>query len=80
MYKYEHNLLPLSYNNKFIQIKNTHQHETRSSMLYHLPKPRTEKIKFSIVHRGPNIWNNVPTEIEIATSLSTKSMLKSYFV
>lgn len=81
MYKYENNMLPSSWHNKFKTNLDVHMYNTRSAMSYHLPKPRTEKYKCSISYRGPNIWNSLPNNIKKCNSLSqVKNSLKSYFV
>ena len=81
MYKYHNNLLPNSYNGKFKSNREFHQYQTKSASLYHIPKPRTNKFKMSLMYKGPILWNNLSVDIRNSEPLSLlKSKLKSFFV
>ena len=66
-----HNLLPSSLNHLFTLSKKQHLHTTRQSTQCKLiaNKTRTLASSQSILQMGPQIWNNVPTELYMRNSL-----------
>ena len=56
---------PLS--NCYNLVKEKHNYSTRNSLnnALSLPYVRTEKYKKCVDYAGGNIWNNIPTSIEI---------------
>ena len=81
MYKYHHHLLPHDYDFNCTVNNELHQYNTRSNTLYHLPRPRTTRFKFSMLYKGPALWNVLPNNIKCASSLQVaKHLLKTYFM
>ena len=80
MHKYEHNILPSSFNHKYILNSGRHGYETRTSSNYYIPKPRIEKFKYSLAYRGPYIWNNLPQSLKLINNLdSFKSFYRNVY-
>ena len=48
MYKYEHNILPSSFNHTYFLNSDRHGYDTKASSNYHIPKLKTEKFKASV--------------------------------
>ena len=81
MYKYSHHLLPCDYDFECTTINKLHHYNTRSNDLYRLPRPRISRFKFSLLYKGPALWNNLPHSIKCASSLQVaKQLLKDYFM
>ena len=81
MYKYSHHLLPCDYDFECTTINKLHHYNTRSNDLYRLPRPRISRFKFSLLYKGPALWNNLPHSIKCASSLQVaKLLLKDYFM
>ena len=79
MYKYNTNLLPLSFQSFFTYNANIHSYPTRRSTDFHLNNPRTLLAHKSIRHHGPDIWNSLPESVKSRTSLhSFKATAKKY--
>ena len=53
MYKYNNNLLPLTFDNSFIKINQIHTYNTRTSKQYYIPTCRTKIRQFSANYQGP---------------------------
>ena len=77
MYKIKHNLSPNVFKNKFYKID--HKYPTRHSMhsFYH-PKTISKTTSFSILNRGPYLWNRILNNDEksVATFSSFKKVIK----
>ena len=86
MYRYNHRLLPATFDNYFVLNSMVHEHNTRSSIRskYHMPIVRTNNRKFSIKFSGPNTWNNTSYDMLSAIFLSnlkiklSKLIISSY--
>ena len=58
MYKIKHNLSPNAFKNNFNKID--HKYPTRHSMhSFHRPKTISKATSFSILNRGPYLWNRI---------------------
>ena len=77
MYSYHHNLLPSSFRNLFLTSNQVHHYETRLASQYSPHFCRTNIKPFSILYRGPTIWNSLPVTI---TTSSTISVIISFIV
>ena len=62
MHSYFSNNLPKYFNNYFILNKNIHSHDTQSASNIFIDYKRKNYGKFSLKHRGAQIWNNLPIE------------------
>ena len=63
MYSYHHNLLPSSFCDLFLSSNQVHQYETRLASQYRPHFCRTNIKQFSILYRGPKIWNSLPISL-----------------
>ena len=80
MYKYYSQMLPVAYDFNCVVNNEIHEHNTRFSVNYHVPKPRTNKFKFSMLFKGPYLWNGLPASVKKSSSLTdAKKLLKLYF-
>lgn len=78
MYKYNNMLLPRGFSDKFVTNEKYHCYSTRMSQLYHVPKIRLLKTKFSVHYRGVIVWNSLSENLRNAESLQVfKTMLKT---
>ena len=79
MYSYHHNLLPNSFHDLFLSSNQVHQYETRLASQYRPHFCRTNIKQFSILYRGPKIWNSLPVSLISSPSISVfKKNLKNY--
>ena len=69
IYKFHNHLLPATFNNYFTPVNKIHGHFTRNSMGLNIPFARTNCKKESIRIAGPRMWNTIPHDIQISTSL-----------
>ena len=70
-------------NDKLIYVNNYHTHNTRSASnnVLVLPKPNIELFKTSLVYKGPQLWNNLPHDIQCVSDVSVfKECLKIYLM
>ena len=63
MYSYHHNLFPSSFCDLFLSSNQVHQYETRLASQYRPHFCRTNIKQFSILYRGPKIWNSLPISL-----------------
>ena len=79
MYSYHHNLLPNSFHDLFLTSNQVHRCETWLASQYRPHFCRTNIKQFSILYRGPKIWNSLPDSLISSPSISvfTKN-LKNY--
>ena len=58
MYRYNHNISPISFNNKF-EINKNDNYNLRANMLntYKLPRIISKYSEYCISYRGPKVWN-----------------------
>ena len=67
MYSYHHNLLPSSFHDLFLSSNQVHQYETwLASQCF----CGTNIKQFSILYRGPKIWNLLPVSLISSPSIS----------
>ena len=84
MFKYINKQLPSSFNDLFILNNALHHYPTRIAGNVHLLNPRLLLFYKSIRHHGPDIWNNLPPNVKICSSLHSfkltlkYNMIKSY--
>src|SRR6218665_1911979 len=64
MFRYEHGLLPPTFNNFFLPSFTIHSHQTRGSNLYYKPFAHTNTRLFSIRYTGAQTWNDIPLVIK----------------
>ena len=69
MYSYHHNLLPSSFRDLFLSSNQVHQYETRLASQYRPHFCRTNIKQFSILYRGPKIWNSLPISLISSPSI-----------
>ena len=79
MYSYHHNLLPNIFHDLFLSSNQVHQYETRLASQYRPHFCRTNIKQFSILYRGPKIWNSLPVSLISSPSIFVfKKNLKNY--
>ena len=69
MYSYHHNLLPSSFRDSFLSSNQVHQYETWLASWNRPHFCRTNIKQFSILYRGPNIWNSLPVSLISSPSI-----------
>jgi len=80
MYKYENNLLPKCFCNKYSKINSLHQYDTRQKDLYYHELCCTNRFKSSLYYKGPKLWNTLPTYLREVVSLDVfKARVKEFF-
>ena len=80
MYSQRADMLPNTFKNYFVQNKQFHQYNTRSSAKLHIRYTRTNYGKFSLKARGAKLWNNLPDEVKDAKSyFSFKRKVKQIY-
>ena len=63
MYSYHHNLLPSTFRDLFLGSNQVLQYETRLASQCRPHFCRTNIKQFSILYRGPKIWNSLPISL-----------------
>lgn len=77
MYKMTHNKLPLPIKHTFIQNQEMHNHNTRQGV--HIKYRRTKIASNQISHKGPEVWLNIPADIQTAKTINQfKSKYKKF--
>ena len=71
MFSYHHCLLPSPFLNLFLTSGQIHNYDTRTSAHFRAHTCRTNIKQFTILFRGPKIWNALPLSITSSPSLST---------
>jgi hypothetical protein len=82
MYKSINGLTPDHISNNFHLLQDISNRELRDKhkMHLHVPRPKCEIYKRSLLYSGPVLWNQLPTQLQSATSLNSfKSMYKRCF-
>ncbi len=81
MYKANHMLLPIHFCSMFARNSATHHYNTRQSEHLHIITDNSTKKLDTITHFGPRYWNNLPTHIKEAPTLSLfTKRLKSHLI
>ena len=71
MFSYHQRLLPSPFLNLFPTGGQIHNYDTRTSAHFRPHTCRTNIKQFTILYRGPKIWNALPLSITSSPSLST---------
>ena len=71
MYKYCNNLLPCTFDNIFTANSENHNYYTRHASNFQFPNNKLNFGNKSICYQGVKTWNDIPTHIKNATSLSS---------
>ena len=68
-YSYHHSLLPSSFRDLFLSINQVPQYETRLASQHrpHFCRPNIKQ--FSVLYRGPKIWNSLPISLISSPSI-----------
>ena len=69
MYSYHHNLLRSSFRNLFSSSNQVYQYETRLASQYRPHFCQTNIKQFSILYRGPKMWNSLPISLISSPSI-----------
>ena len=82
MIRYSHlQNLPETFSNYFLSNKEIHNYNTRNSSSLHKRCNRTNYTKYSLVNKGIEVWNNLPTQYKnIQTYGTFKKATKKYFL
>ena len=73
--------LPLTLNNMFTLNRNIHAMNTRHRNDPHIMRRRTEKASKSLIHKGPELWYQLPEHIKQSdTRVSFIKLLKEYLL
>ena len=80
MYKHINNTLPHLFDDVFLYNHSIHSHFTRQSHHLHYFPVRINTARFSIMHHGRDIWNNIPDNIKQLDFLLLKSNYKQYLI
>ena len=64
MHDYFQNMLPCAISKLFIPTTAVHDHNTRQITGFHYRSTRTQLASNSIMHKGPQIWANIPTALQ----------------
>ena len=79
MFKFANKLLPKCFWNKFVLNSELHTYSTRGASHYCCPKVRTAKYKTSLHYRGPLVWNYLPSDLKIISTLECfKTFIKRH--
>src|SRR6218665_1522869 len=72
--------LPKAFSNYFEVVSEVHSHFTRRVNDYRIDFARTNTRRFSMKIAGPNIWNDLPADINYGASnlYSFKRLLRAY--
>ena len=72
-------ILPSSFRDLFLSSNQVHEYETRLASQYRPHFCRTNIKQFSILYRGPKIWNSLPVSLISSPSIFVvKKNLKNY--
>ena len=71
MYKYTHNMMPISLENLFIKNRDIHNHFTRGASNLRVPKIRTNLAEIFITATGVKLWNSLTMKIDQTLKIST---------
>ena len=80
MYRFENNLLPVSFKKYFTNLDCIHAYDTRSKQKskYFLPRYQTNYGKKSLQYFGIKLWSEIPQEIKCLSYISFKKIYKNY--
>ena len=81
MFKFNCGILPSSLNKIFTTNKTHHQYNTRNRNNPRIPLSKYSSTTKSVRHKGPQIWNCIPTTIRSSRSINTfKYKLKNSLI
>ena len=81
MFKFSRNTLPTTFQTSFTYNSNVHDYATRRSSDIHLTNPKILLAHKTIRHHGPDVWNSLPENIKLCSSLySFKAVMKSHLL
>lgn len=81
MYKLNHNMLPVIFNDIFTYNNVIHSYGTRQANNLHVPRCRTQFMLNCIRYQGVQIWNNIVTKVNTELKLATfKDKVKELFI
>ncbi len=69
MYKYENKYLPKCFVGTFTKHQEVHHYNTRFAHHNRTIKYKSDKMKYSIMVKGPKIWKEIPQKIKSSLSL-----------
>jgi len=73
--------LPIIFNSYLHQITSIHSHNTRSNINIFIHSVKNNLRKFSVKGQGPLIWNSLPLDLRLSTSLPVfKKSIKKYLM
>ena len=80
MYRFENNLLPVSFKKYFTNLDCIHAYDTRNKhkSKYFLPRYQTNYGKKSLQYFGIKLWSEIPQEIKCLSYISFKKIYKNY--
>ena len=71
MYNLVKGTLPVALASIFVKNNQVHDHKTRQSSKFHLPRCRTQFMLNTLVSTGPRFWNSLDENVTQAASLCT---------
>ena len=81
MYQWVHKNIPSIFQNFFIQTRAFHSHDTRHANGLCVPTHRIEIRKYSMKVHGVQVWNDIPDDIKVSSSIDMfKRKLRSFFI
>ena len=82
MYRFENNLLPVSFKKYFTNLDCIHAYDTRSKQKskYFLPRYQTNYGKKSLQYFGIKLWSEIPQEINVYLTYLLKKYIKTIYL
>ena len=81
MFYYRNNLLPLLLLNLLVTNSQIHNYGTRTASYYRTHLYRTNLKQFTILYRGPKIWNSLPVSVTCSSNLlSFKTKMQEFLL
>ena len=82
MYRFENNLLPVSFKKYFTNLDCVHAYDTLSKQKskYFLPRYQTNYGKKSLQYFGIKLWSEIPQEIKYLSYISFKKYIKTIYL
>lgn len=81
IFAYSQGELPYPLHKMFVPNHNVHRLNTRQQNDLHVPLIRRDTVFRSFIHRGPNIWSQLPESVKSSnTNKSFNSQIKKYFL
>jgi hypothetical protein len=82
MHQYYNNKLPDSFAGYFLEVRKSHQRNTRAanSLKYVAIRCKKKTGERSVKYLGPKEWNNLPNDIQTAKKTNFKKLLTNYLL